>query len=125
MKNITLFNGFVKDQRPERIINASTNFSCYYTLVSGRRPSKNDRKCFWPRDAAPWETEDTFYYPHRNDFSNYQMISDLKSVADCRAVIQSNARTYNDGSITTGDYECAIEIVDSIQGENVYSTTTR
>jgi hypothetical protein len=53
------------------------------------------------------------------------MISGLKSVDDCRAMIQSIARTYNDGSRTTGAYECAIEIVDSIQGENVYRTTTR
>ena len=59
------------------------------------------------------------------DLSNYQMISGLKSVDDCRAMIQSIARTYNDGSRTTGAYECAIEIVDSIQGENVYRTTTR
>jgi hypothetical protein len=88
-------------------------------------PPKTIANVFWPRDAAPWETVDAFYYPHRNDLSNYQMISGLKSVDDCRAMIQSIARTYNDGSRTTGAYECAIEIVDSIQGENVYRTTTR
>ncbi len=86
-------------------------------------PPETVANTFWPEDAAPWETVDAFYYPNRNDLSDFRKVSGLQSVDECRDAVSSMAATYNDSSFTRGDYECGIEIVDNFYGMNVYRTT--
>lgn len=88
-------------------------------------PPKTMANWFWESDAAPWETVDAFYYPNRNDLTQFQKMPGLNSVDECRSWVRSTASINGDSGIMRGDYECAIEVVYSFAGISVYRTTTR
>ena len=88
-------------------------------------PPKDVANWFWEYEAAPWETVDAFYYPNRNDLAKFQKVSGLSSVDACRTAVRSMAWNYGDASLTQGDYECGIEVVDYLGGIDIYRTTAR
>ncbi len=88
-------------------------------------PPKDVANQFWKNDAAPWETVDAYYYPNRNDLSQHQKMTGLSSVEDCRNWVRSVAARNGDSGVLRGDYECAIEVVDTFGGLFVYRVTTR
>ena len=88
-------------------------------------PPKTVANWFWEYEAAPWETVDAFYYPDRNDLSKFQKVSGLSSVDGCRNSVRSMAANNGDASLTRGDYECGIELIDNFVGIGVYRYTTR
>ena len=49
----------------------------------------------------------------------------LGSVDGCRTAVRSMAANFGDASLTRGDYECGIEVIDNFAGIDVYRTTTR
>lgn len=48
-------------------------------------PLKTVANWFWESNAAPWETVDAFYYPNRNDLTQFQKMPGLNSVDECRS----------------------------------------
>ena len=88
-------------------------------------PPKNVANWLWSDDAAPWETVDAFYYPNRYDLSVHQSSLGLGSVQECRDWVSYAAGSYGDGSLSRGDYECAVEVIDSFGGMSVYRITVR
>ena len=93
-------------------------------FIFGNAPV-NIADMFWEEEAAPWETVDAFYYPDRNDLTQFQQTTDLVSVDDCRAWVSSAAALNGDPSLFRGDYECGIEVVDSLGSISVYRNTVR
>jgi hypothetical protein len=93
-------------------------------FIFGNAPM-NIADMFWEEEAAPWETVDAFYYPDRNDLTQFQQTTDLDSVDDCRAWVSSAAALNGDPSLFRGDYECGIEVVDSLGSISVYRNTVR
>lgn len=88
-------------------------------------PPKSIANAFWESAAAPWETVDAYYYPNRSDLSVFQSISGLSSVDDCRVWVRMTAAVNDDIGVVRGDYEYAIQVIDTFAGINVYRTTVR
>ena len=68
-------------------------------------PPKTVVNWFWESDAAPWETVDAFYYPNRNDLTQFQKMPGLNSLDDCRNSVRSITAKNGDSGIIRGDYE--------------------
>lgn len=88
-------------------------------------PSKTVANFFWKNDAAPWETVDAFYYPNRNDLSNFQKMRGLDSVDACRKWVEFSAALNGDSALVRGDYECGVQLIDNDYGLPVYRVSTR
>jgi len=89
-------------------------------------PAKTVANWFWPSDAAPWETVDAFYYPHRADLAESVSKSGLESVEACRVWASNEAAMRHDPGIIRGDFECGIGKLEVMSGGlNVYRATAR
>ena len=88
-------------------------------------PPNNVANWFWKADAAPWETVDAFYYPDESDLEVFIVGYGKKTVEQCRDWVYLKAAEYQDWGIKRGDYECAIEPIDSIGSLVIYRATTR
>ncbi|WP_299821237.1 hypothetical protein [uncultured Jannaschia sp.] len=88
-------------------------------------PPKTVANWFWSDGAAPWEEVDAYYYPDRSNLTSYQAGPGLRSVQECRDWVNAAAAANGDASLVRGDYECAVEQVDSFAGGPVYRLTVR
>lgn len=88
-------------------------------------PLKDIANMIWKSDAAPWETVDAYYYPHRYNLGHFIMQPGLENVDACRVWVFKQARSYNDSSIVQGDYECGIQKLENLNGLSVYRTTVK
>lgn len=81
---------------------------------------------FYPKDAAPWETVDAFYYPDRGDLTKQERLSGLTSIEACKAAVKNMALRNNDPRIEQGDYECGVgHLTGNYGGLAVYRVTVR
>ena len=88
-------------------------------------PPKTVANWFWSEDAAPWEEVDAYYYPDRSDPASYRSELGLASVQECRDWVYGTASLNDDPALVRGDYECAVEQVDSLGGSPVYRLAVR
>lgn len=88
-------------------------------------PKTNVADWVWEDGAAPWEEIDAFYYPNRNDLSQFEMQRGLKSVSSCRDWVRRAASIRGDTGLTRGDYECGVGRLDDFGGIRVYRLTVR
>jgi len=68
-------------------------------------PANDFAGWFYPKDPAPWESVDLFYYPSGNGLMKVQQFNNLGSVRVC----QDRAFALrNRPGLPAGDYECAV-----------------
>lgn len=88
-------------------------------------PAKDIANWFWKYDAAPWETVDLFFYPDRNDLSQYDVFRGLADVAECRNMIGAAQNKYRGQFSGSYDYECGVGYLERFGSMSVYRTTVR
>jgi hypothetical protein len=88
-------------------------------------PQKNIADWIWTNEAAPWEEVDAFYYPNRNDLSDFELHIGLKTVEACRDWVRRTAATHGDAGIVRGDYECGVERLGDFGDMRVYRLTVK
>ena len=67
---------------------------------------------------------DAFYYPDKNDLSDFQVSYDVGSLNECRDWVYSKAAQNSDRGLRRGDYECGVGPKQKY-GTTVYDKTIR
>lgn len=78
---------------------------------------------FWSDSAAPWEEVHAYYYPDKNDLTEYREALSVGSVDACRLWVQDTATGLGDASLQRGDYECGVGCKTNDYGLNVCRLT--
>jgi hypothetical protein len=68
---------------------------------------------------------DAFYYPDRDDLTDVHAAYELADIKACQDWVFALANVSGDASLSRGDYECGIGLIDGTRGIRVYRNTIR